>query len=221
VSNVITIDGPAGSGKSTISKLLAGKLHYLYLDTGAMYRAVALAAEKNGIPLDQGAHLGELCSHMDLRFHSEGADLKLLLDEEDISLAIRRSDMDMRSSGVSTVREVREAMTELQRRMARGTNVVAEGRDMGTVVFPRARNKFFLTASLDERARRRYLERKGRDENVDEEEVKAALLKRDEQDRTRTLAPLKAAEDAILIDTTNLTQDQVVRTILAHLEGYL
>jgi CMP/dCMP kinase len=218
VGNVITIDGPAGSGKSTISKLLAEKLHYLYLDTGAMYRAVALAAEKGRIPLDQGTRLGELCRHMTLRFHSQVGDLKLFLDNEDITLAIRRPDMDMRSSSVSAVREVREAMTELQRRMARGFNVVAEGRDMGTVVFPNARNKFFLTASLDERAKRRYLERKGRGESVPAEEVKTALLKRDEQDKTRKLAPLKAAEDAILIDTTKLTQDQVVCAILAHLK---
>jgi CMP/dCMP kinase len=218
LSNIITIDGPAGSGKSTVSKLLAEKLHYLYLDTGAMYRAVALAAERNHIPLDQGARLGELCRHMALRFQSEGGGLKLYLDEEDISLAIRRPDMDMRSSIVSAVSEVREAMTELQKRMAKGTNVVAEGRDMGTIVFPQARNKFFLTASQDERAGRRYLERMGRGESVAAEEVKAALLKRDEQDKTRPLAPLKAAEDAILIDSTKLTQDQVVHTILAHLK---
>ncbi len=218
MGNVITIDGPAGSGKSTISKLVAAKLHYLYLDTGAMYRAVALAADRNDIPLDQGTRLGELCRNMALKFHREGGDLKLLLDEEDISLAIRRPEMDMRSSTVSALGEVREAMTELQRRMAKGTNLVAEGRDMGTVVFPHARHKFFLTASLDERTRRRYLERKGRGESIAEEEVKAAMLKRDEQDKTRMLAPLKAAEDAILIDTTKLTQDQVVRAILAHLK---
>jgi cytidylate kinase len=221
VSDVITIDGPAGSGKSTVSKLLAEKLHYLYLDTGAMYRAVALAAERNHIPLDQGARLGELCRRMALEFHSEGGVLRLLLDGEDISLAIRQPDMDMGSSSVSAVKEVREAMTELQRRMVKGINVVAEGRDMGTVAFPWARNKFFLTASLDERARRRYLERKDRGESVAAEGVKAALLKRDEQDETRALAPLKPAEDAILIDSTKLTQDQVVHTILAHLKEAL
>lgn len=218
MAKIITIDGPAGSGKSTVSKMVAAELHYLYLDTGAMYRAVALAATNSGIPLDQAERLGELCRTMALEFHAEGGDLKLLLDGEDISLAIRRPEMDMLSSRISAVKEVREAMTELQRRMAGRTNLVAEGRDMGTVVFPDARHKFFLTASLDERTKRRYRERRDRGENVTEEAVKAALAARDEQDKTRVLAPLKAAEDAVLLDTTKLSQDQVVRAILAHVK---
>ena len=218
MAKIITIDGPAGSGKSTVSKMVAAELHYLYLDTGAMYRAVALAATNSGIPLDQAERLGELCRTMALEFHAEGGDLKLLLDGEDISLAIRRPEMDMLSSRISAVKEVREAMTELQRRMAGRTNLVAEGRDMGTVVFPDARHKFFLMASLDERTKRRYRERRDRGENVTEEAVKAALAARDEQDKTRVLAPLKAAEDAVLLDTTKLSQDQVVRAILAHVK---
>jgi len=217
VSRVITIDGPAGSGKSTISKLLAKKLHFFYLDTGAMYRAVALAAIRNKIPLDQGERLGELCVLMDLRFDAKGDTSRLLLNGEDISLAIRSPEMDMYSSGVSAVKEVRLAMTDLQRRLAKGTNVVAEGRDMGTVVFPKAGNKFFLTASPEVRAKRRYLERMGRGEKVTFQEVESLLKKRDQQDQSRSLAPLKPAEDAVIIDSTELQPEDVIRVIMEHL----
>jgi len=219
MGEVITIDGPGGSGKSTIAKLMAKKLGFLYLDTGAMYRAVALAALRNQIPLDQGTRLGDLCRTMDLRFEHSGDETRLLLNGEDISQAIRRPEMDIASSTVSAVREVRLAMTDLQRRLARGNNVLAEGRDMGTVVFPDAKNKFFLTARPEVRARRRYLEHRGRGENITYEEVEALLNKRDRQDQTRSLAPLKPAEDAIIIDSSDLEPDEVIRLMTAHLKG--
>lgn len=217
MSKVITIDGPSGSGKSTVSKALAKKLHFLYLDTGAMYRAVALAAERNGIPLNQVTRLGKLARSMDLQLRLEGDTSCVFLDGEDISLAIRTPGMDMLSSRVSAVKEVREAMTDLQRRMAKGTDIVAEGRDMGSVVFPRAQHKFFLTASPEVRARRRYLERISRGERVTLQEVERLLKKRDQQDRSRSLAPLIKTEDAVLVDSTRLTTDEVIRLILSHL----
>jgi len=146
MTDVITIDGPAGSGKSTVSRLLAKKINCLYLDTGAMYRAVALAASRKGISFSDGKRLGELCRSLELYFTTDADPPRLFLGKEDISVPIRTPDMDMLSSEVSAVKEVREAMMELQRKMARGISIVAEGRDMGTVVFPEARHKFFLTA---------------------------------------------------------------------------
>jgi cytidylate kinase len=217
-TDVITIDGPAGSGKSTVSRLLAKKIHRLYLNTGAMYRAAAFAARRKGISFSDGKRLGELCRSLELTFTTDEDPPRILLGTEDISMAIRTPDMDMLSSKVSSVREVREAMTELQRKMAKGISVVVEGRDMGTVVFPEAQHKFFLTASSEVRAERRYKEMVERKESVSREGVKAELNKRDYQDKTRSLAPLKPAKNAKLIDSTNLTPDEVVSAILKDLE---
>lgn len=218
MTDVITIDGPAGSGKSTVSRLLAKKINCLYLDTGAMYRAVALAASRKGISFSDGKRLGELCRPLELHFMTDADPPRLFLGKEDISVAIRTPDMDMLSSKVSAVKEVREAMMELQRKMARGISIVVEGRDMGTVVFPEARHKFFLTASPEVRAERRYKEMVGRGESVSKEVVEAKLRKRDHQDKTRSLAPLKPATSAKLIDSTKLTPDEIVRDILKDLK---
>ena len=215
MNSTITIDGPAGSGKSTISRRLAEKQGFVYLDTGAMYRAVALAATRRGIKLDDGKRLGDLCRSLELHFNIDENPPGLFLDGEDISKAIRSPEIDMAASTVSAVKEVRAAMTDLQRTMANGLNIVAEGRDMGTVVFPGARYKFFLTASSKERAERRYLERMARGESVSRESVEKELKKRDYQDETRALAPLKPADDAVIIDSTKLTIDQVVADIVS------
>ncbi len=218
MQNVITIDGPAGSGKSTISRLLAKKIGYLYLDTGAMYRAVALAAKREKIHLNDGKALGELCNSLDLRFMTDQAPPRLFLNGEDISAAIRSPEMDMASSEVSAVSEVRKAMTGLQRKMAKGMTLVAEGRDMGTVVFPEAKHKFYLTASLEIRTERRHKERLERGETVHRAFVESQLKKRDHQDETRPIAPLRPAEDAEIIDTTEMTPEQVIGTILCQLD---
>jgi cytidylate kinase len=217
MKNVITIDGPAGSGKTTISRLLAKRIRYLYADTGAMYRAVALAAKRQRIQLNDGKRLGELCSSLKLHINTNEDPPRLLLNGEDVSLVIRSPEMDRASSKVSSVREVREAMTKLQRKMAKDRGLVAEGRDMGTVVFPDAKHKFFLTASLKVRSERRYRERLGRGEAVLKERVESEMKKRDRQDETRHLAPLMPAEDAKVIDSTTMTPEDVIREILSHL----
>jgi len=217
---VITIDGPAGSGKSTVSRDVARDLEFVYLDTGAMYRAVALAAQRHGVDESNGPGLGALCREMDLVFRVEGEMNRLFLQGEEVTTAIRTPEMDMRSSAVSAVGEVRDAMTQLQRRLAiRAGGVVAEGRDMGTVVFPDAAHKFFLTASRAQRANRRYTERIERGETVVLEQVEEELARRDRQDESRLLAPLRPAEDALVIDTTGLTKAEVVSRILRIIRG--
>ena len=219
MAKIIAIDGPAGSGKSTVSRLLAARLGYLYLDTGAMYRAVALQAKRKNIDLKDTEKISRLCLDLDLHFRSLDGATRLFLGAEDISAAIRSPDMDMLSSVISTIKEVREAMTLLQRKMAEQRGVVAEGRDMGTVVFPDAECKFFIDADPEVRAGRRYRERLARGEKVSGQEVEKELRKRDDQDMTRALAPLVAAKDAILLDTTNLTVEEVVETMVRTIEG--
>jgi cytidylate kinase len=210
---IVTIDGPAGAGKSTVSRLLAKRLHYLYLDTGAMYRAVALEARRKAIPFEDGFALGRLCRGLDLHFRLKGETPEIYNGEEDISLLIRDPEMDMLSSRVSMVKEVRAAMTELQQRIGKRGRLVAEGRDMGTVVFPDADHKFFITASPAVRAERRYRERLDRGEPVSREAVETDLMKRDDQDSTRTLAPLHPAADAHIVDTSELGAEQVVEAL--------
>jgi len=219
LAKIIAIDGPAGSGKSTVSRLLAARLGYLYLDTGAMYRAVALQAKRKNIDLKDTEKISRLCLDLDLHFRALDGATRLFLGAEDISAAIRSPDMDMLSSVISTIKEVREAMTLLQRKMAEQRGVVAEGRDMGTVVFPDAECKFFIDADPEVRAGRRYRERLARGEKVSGQEVEKELRKRDDQDMTRALAPLVPAKDAILLDTTNLTVEEVVETMVRTIEG--
>ena len=214
MKRIITIDGPVASGKSTLSRLVARRLDYLYLDTGAMYRAVALQAQRHGVSLTERPILWELCRNLDLEFRQDGEKTRLYLGEEDISLTIRTPEMDMLSSEISAVKEVREAMTDLQRKIGQAGNLVAEGRDMGTVVFPNAEYKFFLTAPIEVRAERRYIERVNRGETVSLNEVEKDLKQRDYQDETRAIAPLRPAKDARIIDTTALKPDQVLEKIL-------
>jgi len=219
LAKIIAIDGPAGSGKSTVSRLLAARLGYLYLDTGAMYRAVALQAKRKNVDLKDAEKTSKLCRDLDLHFKTLDGATRLFLGVEDISAAIRNPEMDMLSSAISAIKEVRQAMTLLQRNMAEQRGVVAEGRDMGTVVFPNAECKFFIDADPEVRAGRRYRERLARGEEVSRQEVEKELRKRDDQDMTRALAPLMPAKDAILLDTTNLTVEEVVETMVKTIEG--
>jgi cytidylate kinase len=220
VNEIITIDGPVASGKSTVSRLLAKRLGLLYLDTGAMYRAVAFQAKRKGIDIGNNQELRELCQNLDLRFQTDGEGTKLYLGEEDISLAIRTPEMDLLSSTISAIKEVREAMTGLQRKIGQKGGLVAEGRDMGTIVFPNAEYKFFITASTEVRAERRYKERINRSESVSLEAVEKELKIRDHQDETRPIAPLRPAKDAKIIDTTSLNPNQVIEKILKEM-GYI
>lgn len=218
MDKIITIDGPSGAGKSSISRLVAKKLKYLYLDTGAMYRAVALQAKREGISMDDADGLKRVCRELDLNFRTEGEITMLYNGDEDISMTIRTPEMDMLASTVSARKEVRESLTELQQKIGRKGEIVAEGRDMGTVVFPKAKHKFFLTAAPEKRAERRYDERVARGESISRALVDSELKKRDEQDTKRALAPLHPAEDAIIVDSTELNLDEVVEKILVHIE---
>ena len=202
----IVIDGPAGSGKSTVSRLLADRLGLTYVDTGAMYRAVALAAHERGVDPADDEGLAELCKIIRIEFRRN----RLFMDGRDVSDLIRSSLMDRLSSTVSARPSVREAMVGLQRRTAEGGGVVMEGRDIGTVVLPDADVKFFLTANPQVRGMRRYQERVGKGESADLDKVVAEIERRDKNDSERELSPLKPAKDAIIIDTTDLSIPDVV-----------
>ncbi len=214
MNTIITIDGPAGSGKSTVSRMIAETLQFFYLDTGAMYRAVALQAKREGVDCGDSKKLERICEKIDLNFWMDGGCNKLSLGGEDVTLAIRSPEMDMLSSKISAVKEVRDAMKTLQRKMGSKGRMVAEGRDMGTVVFPDADYKFFITALPEIRAERRFKERQDRGEIVFMAEVAKELKKRDNQDTNRDIAPLRPAKDAKVIDSTALNQDEVVELIL-------
>jgi len=212
---IVTIDGPAGAGKSTVSKMLARRLNYVYLDTGAMYRAVALRARTEGIdPADEGA-LRDLCRKTEISFREEREGQRLICQGEDITERIREPDIGWMASLISTKRPVREAMVALQRKMGCQGRIVAEGRDTGTVVFPRARHKFFLVADPRERGLRRYRELKAKGLDLGLEEVEREVRERDAQDSSRELAPLRPAEDAHRVDSTGLTPEEVVDGMLA------
>jgi len=214
LSHLVAIDGPTGSGKSTISRLLAKRLQYQYLDTGAMYRAVALAIRRAGIEPQDEEEIARLCNGLDIRLVTEGDSIKIYLGDEDVTEAIREPAVDLMASTVSAIDGVRKAMTRVQRKMGSQGPLVAEGRDMGTVVFPEAQHKFYLDASLEVRVNRRFLERQDRGESISRDRVREALIKRDYQDMNRCLSPLKPAKDAKIIDTTELTPNEVVERIV-------
>lgn len=216
---IITIDGPSGSGKTTVSSRLAERASLTRLDTGAMYRACALAAKRAGIPWSDGVRLGRMCAELDLAFAGEGeGDLRVTLSGEDVGEAIRTPAISLGASEVSVHRQVREAMVNLQRILGEGGGVVLEGRDTGTVVFPDAEAKFFLDAVAAVRARRRYLEWVT-GERKPFEEVLREVLQRDIQDSTRDNSPLRMAQGAVYIDTTTLSVDEVVERMLRHIPG--
>lgn len=214
---VITIDGPAGAGKTTVSRGLADRLGYRYIDTGALYRGVALAARNAGVSVDDDTGLEALCTTLRLRFVRSAAGCRLYNGDEDIEDQIRTPEMSMLASAVSARLVVRRFLLDLQRQFGREKGAVFEGRDMGTVVFPDAEVKFFLEAPLAVRARRRHRELSGRCEQTLDAVLKD-MQQRDHNDQTRDLAPLKPAADAIVIDSENLTPDQVVGRMLQAIE---
>ena len=214
MNDIITIDGPTGSGKSTVSRLLAQRLNYHYLDTGAMYRVVGLAILRAGVRLQNKKEITKICNSLDIKFIHEGGRTKIYLDDEDVTQAIREPVIDLIASDVSAIGPVRKAMTMLQRKIGSQGALVAEGRDMGTVVFPEAQYKFYIDASLEVRVDRRYQERQKRGESISREKVKKDLIQRDNQDMNRYLSPLKPANDAKIIDTTQLSPHQIVGKIM-------
>lgn len=207
---IIAIDGPSGAGKSTITRLLAQRLGYLNIDTGAMYRALALAVKRAGIPLDDDGALSRVCSGVSISFERDNGAYRIFANAEDVSEAIRTPEISLLTSKVSSRKVVRDILTRLQREMGKKGGVVLEGRDIGTVVFPDADVKFFLSASVEERGRRRHAELKARGENVSLERTIAEVAQRDEQDAQREHAPLCKATDAIEIDSTSLSIEEVV-----------
>ena len=216
---VISIDGPAGAGKSTVSKLLAEKLGYIYMDTGAMYRAVAVLARDLSPqnPLDE-AVLVEICGTIELRMSYENGRVRLVVNGRDLTEGIRKPEISALASAVSAKAVVRRRLAEIQRQLGAGGGIVADGRDMGTVVFPQADVKFFLDARPDVRGERRYRELLGAGEKVTLSEVSEQVLVRDRTDQARELAPLKPAADAILIDSTELEVDEVVELMARLIE---
>lgn len=214
---IITIDGPSGAGKSTISRLVAARLGYTYLDTGAMYRGVGLKVSRKGISLDDEEALQQLLDSLELVLRADGGETRVLLDGEDVSAAIRTAEMALVASRVSALPAVRKKLTVLQREQARGGGLVAEGRDMGTVVFPDAGFKFFLDATPEERATRRHKELLQKGQEVSCQEILRQIKQRDHDDSTRSLAPLKPALDAVLIDSSQMEVEEVVEFIAKHL----
>lgn len=208
---VVALDGPVASGKSTVARAVAAELGYVYLDTGAMYRAIGLLATEAGTPLDDEDALVAVARGAGMRFDADG---RLFVGERDVSAAIRTLDAGSAASRVSVVPGVRRLLVEQQRALAGDTDIVMEGRDIGTNVFPEAGVKVFLSARPEVRAARRAAELRSRGEDVDVAEVLAALLERDRRDSTREVAPLRKAADAVEIDTSEMTLDEVVKEVL-------
>lgn len=213
---IIAIDGPAASGKSTAAKLLAGKLGYVYLDTGAMYRACGLAAKQSNTDIEDPQALSILMNSINIEIQYNEQGNRTILNHIDVSQAIREPEISRLASAISAKRLVREKMVELQRQMGKNSGVILDGRDIGTVVFPQAELKFFLIAPVEVRAKRRYLELKEKGLNPDYEVVLREMEERDKADSSRALAPLVPASDAIQIDTGSLTIDGQVDLLYCH-----
>lgn len=208
---VITIDGPSGAGKSTVSRRLAAELGFAYLDTGALYRAVALAATVNGMAEENNeAVISAWLTRVDIAAKPEHGRFVVYLDDSDVEPFIRNEEIGSVASRLSAMAPVRDFLLDLQRSAGEAGNLVAEGRDMGTVVFPSAEVKFFLVADDSERARRRYEELKPTNQDVTLESIERDLAARDQRDAGRNLAPLAPARDAVIIDSTRIDVDQVV-----------
>ena len=206
----VAIDGPAGAGKSTLAKAAAAELGYIYIDTGALYRAVALACIKNEVSIGDEDAVKALLPETDIRLVFFNGEQHILLNDADVSDEIRKENVSMAASKVSAIPDVRAFLLELQRSFAKRDNVIMDGRDIGTVVLPSAQVKIFLTASPEKRARRRVLQLQEKGEQADFDKILFDIVQRDYNDSNRKTAPLKAADDAITLDTSELTLEESV-----------
>lgn len=211
----IAIDGPAGAGKSTIAKMAAKKLDFIYVDTGAMYRAMALYFLCREIDAKDEKKIAEACEHINVTIAYQEGEQQVLLNGENVNAFIRTEEVSMMTSNTSKYPAVREKLLYLQRELAAANNVIMDGRDIGTCVLPDAELKIYLTASASERAKRRYLEQKERGVESDLAQIERDIIARDEQDMNREIAPLKQAEDAIYLDTSDMTIEEVVTKIVS------
>ncbi|HDV7284445.1 TPA: (d)CMP kinase [Mannheimia haemolytica] len=218
---VITVDGPSGAGKGTLCHALAEKLGFDFLDSGALYRITALSAVKKGIALDDEAKLAEVARYLDIQFLLENGEIRVILDGENVGDQIRSAEAGQNASKVAAFPRVREALLERQRAFSTEKGLIADGRDMGTVVFPDAQIKLFLDASAEERTKRRVkqLQEKGFNANFDE--ILAEIKERDFRDRNRAVAPLVPAKDALLLDSTHLSIEEVINQALNHISQYI
>ncbi len=212
----IAVDGPAGAGKSTIAKLVAKKMNLIYVDTGAMYRAMALFMVRSAISLEDKAAIAAACKDVDITIKYEDGVQVVYLNGENVNAFLRTEEVGKAASAVSAIGEVRVKLVELQQKLAASSDCIMDGRDIGTCVLPNAQTKIYLTASSDVRAMRRYKELVERGESADFEVIKADIEARDYQDMHREISPLRQADDAILLDSSDLSIDEVVERIIAY-----
>lgn len=210
----IAVDGPAGSGKSTVAKLVAGKLGIIYVDTGAMYRTVALYCMKKKIPLEEEAAVVAALEGLNMRIRPEAEGQRIFLNEEDVTEKIRTAEIGKAASTVAAYQKVRERMVQMQQKMAEEHSVIMDGRDIGTVVLPDAEVKIYLDAGVEERVRRRVGELAAKGESADLKEIKKMIVQRDYNDMHREHSPLKKAEDAVTLDSTSMGIEEVLQRIL-------
>ena len=210
----VALDGPSGAGKSTIAKAVAKKLEYVYVDTGAMYRSIAYYVISKGADLSDPEQIKPLLGEISIKLCYTEAGQRVMLNDEDVSDKIRTPEISMGASKVSAIPEVREFLLELQKNIAKENNIIMDGRDIGTTILPNAEVKIYLTASADTRAKRRALEYEQKGESFDLDQIRKDIIERDERDMNREISPLKQADDAVLVDSSEMGIDDVVSAIL-------